>query len=101
MTGGDVIPLWAALVTSESGAARKRLDVLSEVGQIVRSEDADVVDSLGDVATEQGSNDPEVVLRNWFSDGRSRRSRRDPTQEKLSTVVVLLTSPLENIAKSY
>lgn len=38
-----VIPLCAALVTSESGDARKALDLLYEAGQVARGEDADVV----------------------------------------------------------
>lgn len=38
-----VIPLCAALVTRESGDARKALDLLYEAGQVARNEDADVV----------------------------------------------------------
>lgn len=38
-----VIPLCAALVTRESGDARKALDLLYEAGQVARNDDADVV----------------------------------------------------------
>lgn len=38
-----VIPLCAALVTSEGGDARKGLDLLYEAGQVARDNDADVV----------------------------------------------------------
>jgi len=44
----------------------------------------DVVAGLEDVAAEQGSSDPEVVLRNYLSEDRVRRLRRESMREKLA-----------------
>jgi hypothetical protein len=44
----------------------------------------DVIAGLEDIAAEQGSSDPEVVLRNYLSEDRARRLRRESMREKLS-----------------
>jgi site-specific recombinase XerD len=45
-----------------------------------------VIAGLEDVAAEQGSSDPEVVLRNYLSDDRARRLRRESMRAKLADV---------------
>jgi len=42
-----------------------------------------VLEGIEDIATEQGSNDPQVVMRNYLSDSRSRRVRREFMREQL------------------
>jgi site-specific recombinase XerD len=44
----------------------------------------DVIAGLEDIAAEQGSSDPEVVLKNYLSDDRARRLRRESMREKLA-----------------
>lgn len=44
----------------------------------------DVIAGLEDIAAEQGSSDPEVVLRNYLSEDRARRLRRESMREKLA-----------------
>ncbi|WP_323677337.1 tyrosine-type recombinase/integrase [Halorubellus sp. PRR65] len=44
----------------------------------------DVIAGLEDIAAEQGSSDPEVVLNNYLSEDRARRLRRDAMRERLA-----------------
>ena len=44
----------------------------------------EVIAGLDEIAAEQGSSDPEVVLRNYLSEDRARRLRREAMREKLA-----------------
>lgn len=44
----------------------------------------EVIGGLEEIAAEQGSSDPEVVLRNYLSEDRARRLRRESMRENLS-----------------
>ncbi|MFC6954970.1 tyrosine-type recombinase/integrase [Halorubellus litoreus] len=44
----------------------------------------EVISGLEDIAAEQGSSDPEVVLQNYLSEDRARRLRRDAMRERLA-----------------
>jgi len=42
-----------------------------------------VLEGVDEIAAEQGSSDPRVVMQNYLSDSRSRRVRREFMQEQL------------------
>ncbi|WP_227134684.1 tyrosine-type recombinase/integrase [Halorubellus salinus] len=44
----------------------------------------DIITGLEDIAAEQGSSDPQVVLKNYLSDDRARKLRRESMREKLA-----------------
>jgi len=44
----------------------------------------EVIVGLDEIAAEQGSSDPELVLRNYLSEDRARRLRREAMREKLA-----------------
>lgn len=44
-----------------------------------------VLEGVDEIAAEQGSNDPRVVMQNYLSDSRSRRVRREFMREQLDT----------------
>jgi len=45
-----------------------------------------VLEGVEDIAAEQGSSDPQVVMRNYLSNSRSRRVRREFMREQLDAV---------------
>lgn len=44
-----------------------------------------VLEGVEEIAAEQGSSDPQVVMRNYLSDSRSRQVRREFMRERLAT----------------
>ncbi len=43
-----------------------------------------VLEGVDEIAAEQGSNDPRVVMQNYLSDSRSRRVRREFMRDQLN-----------------
>ena len=89
----DTIRNWFQRLASEAGLP-ERIDGERPSPQLCRRFWYDsysavlegVLEGIEEIATEQGSSDPQVVMRNYLSDSRSRRVRREFMRERLANV---------------
>ncbi|SFL68567.1 hypothetical protein SAMN04487950_4602 [Halogranum rubrum] len=83
----DTIRNWFQTLAAEAGLP-ERIDGERPSPQLCRRFWYDtytaVLEGVEEIAAEQGSSDPQVVMQNYLSDSRSRRVRREFMREQLA-----------------